>query len=240
MCTRFGKIRKWDGIQPTTTTSKCSTYCLTSFGSRMLCYTTGIINFSHKNIKMRFKNTQLVSFDAIEIVFDFSADSDIYQHAKTNSLVYNNGTVLWVPPTKYEANCKLDMRLWPFDRQSCKVVVGSWTHHVGQINLQLENDWKEDYMTENDEWYLVKMDSERNSRKYACCVEEYADITYTLILQRRPETYKTLILSPALGENHTCIPAKSGSDCWLVKFWMALLKKGIVLWKFRKILVFNI
>jgi len=121
--------------------------------------------------------------------------------------VYNNGTVLWVPPTNYKSRCQLNLRLWPFDRQTCQVVIGSWTQHVEQVNLQLEVDWHENsYLTENVEWYLLKVDRTRNAKKYACCEEEYADITYTLTLQRRPETYKTLILTPAFGKHFdSCI-----------------------------------
>ncbi|XP_059471265.1 neuronal acetylcholine receptor subunit alpha-2-like [Neocloeon triangulifer] len=132
------------------------------------------------------------------VLYNSAVGNKIDQHGTTYSLVYNNSSVLWVPPSIYETNCKLDLRLWPFDRQSCKLVVGSWTHHVGQIDLQLSTDWNDqEYMTPNDEWHLVNVDKQRNAKKYECCEEEYADITYTLTLQRRPEMYKTLVMTPA-------------------------------------------
>ncbi|XP_065353610.1 neuronal acetylcholine receptor subunit alpha-2-like isoform X2 [Cloeon dipterum] len=131
------------------------------------------------------------------VLYNSAIGNKINQHGTTYSIVYNNGSVLWVPPSIYETVCKMDLRFWPFDRQSCKIVIGSWTHHIGQIKLQPWENWREPaIMIPNDEWDLVNVDEQLNEKKYDCCEELYADITYTLNLQRRSEVYKTLIMTP--------------------------------------------
>ena len=54
--------------------------------------------------------------------------------------------VLWVPPAHFESFCKLDMRYWPVDKQSCKLKFGSWTSHGEDISLDLyDNNTKVDF-----------------------------------------------------------------------------------------------
>ena len=48
--------------------------------------------------------------------------------------------VMWVPPAKLRAFCKLDLRYWPMDKQQCFMKFASWTHHGGQIQLDLYNE----------------------------------------------------------------------------------------------------
>ena len=47
--------------------------------------------------------------------------------------------VMWVPPAKLKAFCKLDLRYWPMDKQRCFMKFASWTAHGGQIKLDLYN-----------------------------------------------------------------------------------------------------
>ena len=45
-----------------------------------------------------------------------------------------------MPPAKLRAFCKLDLRYWPMDKQQCFMKFASWTHHGGQIQLDLYNE----------------------------------------------------------------------------------------------------
>ena len=42
---------------------------------------------------------------------------------------------MWVPPAKFKAFCKVDLRLWPHESPTCKLKFGSWTSHGDQISL---------------------------------------------------------------------------------------------------------
>ena len=48
--------------------------------------------------------------------------------------------VMWVPPAKLKAFCKLDLRYWPMDKQKCFMKFASWTAHGGQINVTKYNE----------------------------------------------------------------------------------------------------
>lgn len=62
-------------------------------------------------------------------------DSSAFGH--THFVVSSDGSVLWVPPAKLEAYCKVLLRQWPLDSQSCPLKFGSWTSHGEQIDLEL-------------------------------------------------------------------------------------------------------
>jgi hypothetical protein len=68
-------------------------------------------------------------------ILNFLAGSSIDHYGNTNCIVYNNGKVLWVPPSKFDTFCELDLKYWPFDKQTCQIIIGSWTYSGFQINL---------------------------------------------------------------------------------------------------------
>lgn len=68
-------------------------------------------------------------------LYNSASGSAIDHYGNTHCLVYNTGTVLWVPPTKFESFCELDLKNWPFDVQKCEIVIGSWTYSGYQINI---------------------------------------------------------------------------------------------------------
>ena len=70
---------------------------------------------------------------------------------KVRVLVYNDGRILWVPPAHFESFCKLDLRYWPVDKQTCKLKFGSWTSHGEDIELRLY-----DNNTEVVQFYMHK------------------------------------------------------------------------------------
>ncbi len=58
-------------------------------------------------------------------------------YGNTHFVVSSDGSVLWVPPAKLVAYCKLQLRRWPLDNQQCALKLGSWTSHGDQIDLEL-------------------------------------------------------------------------------------------------------
>jgi len=132
-----------------------------------------------------------------------NADSSNLQHfGSTNFLVDNNGVVLWVPPAKYRAFCKIDLRLWPHDTQTCKLKFGSWTSHGDQIDLGLFHGMptvdKLNFYTANKEWQVENSRATRNTNKYKGVPETYPDITLTFELRRTSPSYRAAIILPCL------------------------------------------
>ena len=56
------------------------------------------------------------------------------------------------------------------------------------------------YYTNNREWDIIEKRSKRRKVKYACCPEEYPEVTFTFFLQRNAPGYRSLVVLPCLGK----------------------------------------
>lgn len=50
-----------------------------------------------------------------------SADKEFDSTFPSNIVVYNDGSILWIPPGILRTSCKIDIRWFPFDDQSCHI-----------------------------------------------------------------------------------------------------------------------
>jgi len=117
-------------------------------------------------------------------------------------LVYNDGKVLWVPPAKMQAFCKIDLRMWPHESPRCRLKFGSWTSHGDQISLGLFNGKDEveylNFYTDNKEWIIVNTTVRLNTNKYPSVEETYPDVTFTFNLKRNSPSYRAGVILPCL------------------------------------------
>jgi len=132
-----------------------------------------------------------------------NADADNMNHyGDVLYIVYNNGKVLWVPPAKLKAFCKVDLRLWPHESHTCNLKFGSWTSHGGQIRLGLYDNLETveslNYYTDNKEWQLTDSKVTKNNNSYPGIEEFYPDVTFTLTIQRSSPTYRAGVILPCL------------------------------------------
>ncbi|XP_041055575.1 neuronal acetylcholine receptor subunit alpha-10-like [Carcharodon carcharias] len=104
---------------------------------------------------------------------------------ETNAVVRHDGQV--DSPAIARTSCKADISSFPFDGQWCPLTFGSWTYSGNEANLVHGLDVAElsDFV-ENVEWEVLGTVTERNIVLSGCCSEPYPDITFTLILHRRP------------------------------------------------------
>ncbi|KAF2899334.1 hypothetical protein ILUMI_06839 [Ignelater luminosus] len=118
-----------------------------------------------------------------------------------NVLIYPNGEVLWVPTTKLTVLCEFNLRHWPFDTQHCFFKFGSWTHNGNEISIQLYNNKKfvdvSDYTPRA--WIISNTSAEQFSKMYDCCLEPYHEVLFNLTLVRNYQSYKALIVTPAVA-----------------------------------------
>ena len=91
-----------------------------------------------------------------------------YSHA----VVSNNGDILWSRPGLIKSTCLFDLNLFPYDTQNCHLKFGSWSYHGGELkvctddpNIDISN------YKNNEEWKLVKYDSQVNIKYYSCCLD---------------------------------------------------------------------
>ena len=106
----------------------------------------------------------------------------------SNVNVRYDGLCMWLPPAKLKTACDVDMKLFPFDQQTCWIKIGSWTHSKQQIDVKLMHPSNENgtegnvvlsgaMYTPSSEWNLTSSKAVLNEVKYDCCPESYQDVT---------------------------------------------------------------
>ncbi|XP_046905044.1 cholinergic receptor, nicotinic, beta 1 (muscle) like [Hypomesus transpacificus] len=120
-----------------------------------------------------------------------------------NVLVYSDGTINWLPPAIYRSSCSIEVAYFPFDWQNCTMVFRSYTYDASEVDLQyfLDDNGKEiqeivideNAFTENGEWAICHKPSRKNVRE-----DLYEDITFYLIIERKPLFYIVNIIVPCI------------------------------------------
>ena len=156
--------------------------------------------------------------------FCLSADDTYgggYEKYKTKVIVNYDGSSSWYSPASFTSTCKINVKLFPFDWQTCVMKFGSWTYGGDRLTMTSASKFAETskYVT-NGEWDLVEMRAQRNKMKYNCCTYFFYDVTYYLTIKRKPLYYIfNLIVPCALISSLTLIkfflPPESGEKIGL-------------------------
>ena len=130
----------------------------------------------------------------------------------TPVMILQGGIINWLPSFIMTSSCKLDLKDFPFDKQQCLLAFGSWTHHVGELNLSATTqvysqtpkslDWK----FEN---YECHVDVTNIFVQYI-----YPQLHCTLYLKRKPNFYLINVVLPCMllliiGSLAFCMPPES-------------------------------
>ncbi|XP_034020074.1 cholinergic receptor, nicotinic, beta 1 (muscle) like [Thalassophryne amazonica] len=120
-----------------------------------------------------------------------------------NVLVYSDGRVNWLPPAIYRSSCSIEVAYFPFDWQNCSMVFRSYTYDASEVDLQyfLDDNGNEIHeividenaFTENGEWAICHKPTKKNVKE-----DLYEDITFYLIIQRKPLFYIINIIMPCI------------------------------------------
>ncbi|KAM9785413.1 neuronal acetylcholine receptor subunit alpha-4-like [Neosynchiropus ocellatus] len=134
-----------------------------------------------------------------DIVLYNNADGDFEVTHLTKAHLFYDGRIKWMPPAIYKSSCSIDVTFFPFDQQSCKMKFGSWTYDRAKIDLiSMASDVDQMNYWESGEWVIVNAVGKYNIKKYECCAEIYADITYYFIIRRLPLFYTINLIIPCL------------------------------------------
>ena len=116
---------------------------------------------------------------------------------ETNAGISNDGLVYWNAPAIFTSTCKIDVSYFPFDEQVCPLKFGSWAYDGFQVDLTNRSKSGDiSAYIDSGEWTLVGMPVFRHEVYYACCAAPYPDVTFNVVIRRRPLFYLLNLLIP--------------------------------------------
>lgn len=119
----------------------------------------------------------------------------------TKVIISYKGNVTWLSPNLIKSSCKINVRYFPWDTQTCKLKFGSWTFHGLKLDLDFYggNPGADlTSFTKNGEWKLLSAEAKKNIVYYGCCTEPYPDITFEIKIERRTLFYINNLVVPCI------------------------------------------
>ncbi|XP_038604933.1 acetylcholine receptor subunit delta [Tachyglossus aculeatus] len=149
-----------------------------------------------------------------EIVLENNNDGSFQISYACNVLVYPNGYVYWLPPAIFRSSCPISVTYFPFDWQNCSLKFSSLMYTAKEITLHLKQEEDKEAkrfypvewiiidpegFTENGEWEIVHRPARKNIDPRAPLDSTgRQDITFYLIIRRKPLFYVINILVPCV------------------------------------------
>uniref|UniRef100_A0A8C3HS86 Cholinergic receptor nicotinic delta subunit n=1 Tax=Chrysemys picta bellii TaxID=8478 RepID=A0A8C3HS86_CHRPI len=171
-----------------------------------------------------------------EIVLENNNDGFFQIAYYCNVLVYDSGFVYWLPPAIFHSACPINVNFFPFDWQNCSLKFSSLRYNAKEITMNLKQEpdrmLNKNYLvewitldleafTENGEWEIVHKPARKNiDRSVSPESSKYQDITFYLIIKRKPLFYIINIVLPCILIAFMAIfvfylPAESGEKMTL-------------------------
>ncbi|KAJ8382643.1 hypothetical protein SKAU_G00034210 [Synaphobranchus kaupii] len=131
-----------------------------------------------------------------DIVLYNNADGTYEVSFYCNAVVSSNGDVFWLPPAIYKSACKIEVKNFPFDQQNCTLKFRSWTYDHTEIDLILTSEFASlDDFTPSGEWDIVSLPGRKNEDPDDV---DHLDITYDIIIKRKPLFYTINLIVPCI------------------------------------------
>ncbi|XP_069807118.1 acetylcholine receptor subunit beta [Dendropsophus ebraccatus] len=177
--------------------------------------TKGFMNLAWNDLRLTWDPKQYNGIETLripseevwkpDIVLMNNNDGEFEVALQVEVLVNWQGHVTWHPPALYHSSCSIEVEYFPFDWQNCSMVFRSQTYGADEITLEHPRDslGKEvtqvvifpNTFTENGQWEI----RHRSSRKNTLPTDPtYEDITFYLVIRRKPLFYIVNIIVPCI------------------------------------------
>ncbi|XP_071039343.1 acetylcholine receptor subunit alpha-L1 [Parasteatoda tepidariorum] len=120
------------------------------------------------------------------------SDDGLFPKAQTNAIIYHNSTVLWSPIFTVKSRCLPTENQVTEDTFQCTVKLGSWTYHLGLLDVHHYIDDPltkamngESFYNQHPKWILESMTASTEPKKYSCCDELYPTVSYDMRFRKR-------------------------------------------------------
>lgn len=109
--------------------------------------------------------------------------------------VYPDGSIFYSKPGIYKSSCSLDLRNFPFDKQNCTLLIGSWVYNDHKLQLIPNKDIEKqvDVLSSfsHSEWRVNSVKVRHLKEERDCCPDQEFDlISYSFILGRYTHYYR--------------------------------------------------
>ncbi|VDL64051.1 unnamed protein product [Hymenolepis diminuta] len=159
-----------------------------------------------------------------DIVVLNNVDGEFEATFKPNVVLQNDGHVLWIPPIIYKTSCEIDVKYFPFDEQTCRIDLGSWTYTKDEVELQFYKNQTNidlsDYVP-SGVWDFIEGPASPLYRHGTISNRPPTSrISFKIVLRRKPLFYITNIIIPCalialLGICVFCLPTDAGEKITL-------------------------
>ncbi|KXJ16113.1 neuronal acetylcholine receptor subunit alpha-10 [Exaiptasia diaphana] len=132
-------------------------------------------------------------------LYNNARDDYKMQKETSHSLsISSDGSIARFFPTIYKSSCRMNVRHFPFDDQTCVLKLGSWSYDIYDVNLTNEGDGDLNSFILNGEWVLRSMPAERHETRFRCCPNPYVYVLYHIHIRRRSLYYLINCFTPCL------------------------------------------
>ena len=116
-----------------------------------------------------------------------------------NLIVDNKGNMTWLYPLQVISMCEMNVKLFPFDTQICKLKIGSWMYHGLQLHIaNMSSQLDLSSLIPNGAWIVDNAPVIPWTVYYGCCVEPYHGLTVEIHLTRMPKFFIYTICFPTM------------------------------------------
>nr|XP_033779318.1 acetylcholine receptor subunit beta isoform X2 [Geotrypetes seraphini] len=173
------------------------------------------LNLIWKDYRLTWSPAEYQGLEALRIAADKIWQPDVFLMNNNDGnfevslpvdvLVTHEGTVSWQPPALFRSSCSIQVRYFPFDWQNCTMVFRSYTYDTSEISLLLALDEKgqevkevvvfQNSFVDNGQWEIWHKPACRNTIPED---DLYEDITFYLIIRRKPLFYIVNVIVPCV------------------------------------------
>ena len=114
--------------------------------------------------------------------------------------IFSNGTVEYIRYVSYSFACKLNLVSFPFDRQKCDMLFGSWKYPKNILDIKpFRNDKFSNFSINryfsHNEWKIDRLDLTHKDVEYKCCPGlKWPNSVFSITFKRNPHKYNIMII----------------------------------------------
>ncbi|XP_060571670.1 neuronal acetylcholine receptor subunit alpha-6-like [Ruditapes philippinarum] len=126
-------------------------------------------------------------------------DIKVIYNEKVYSRLYSTSLVVLEVPVNVLVHCPLDFTYYPFDKQTCRITLSSWSYDYSEMSLfSLTDKVNMDMHQEKSEFEFVQSNVEttQKSDSQSGQLRTYSTITFYLTVRRHTEFYGLVLALP--------------------------------------------